>query len=84
MEKPWAIFITCPQRPAPVNSGDYSNRISAEMAKQWLEKKLTGYLKIEVVWIDEGRKPPASLRLSSIDRVRHSHLTAVQTRRTEQ
>jgi Holliday junction resolvase RusA-like endonuclease len=84
MEKPWAVYITWPKFPTPVKSGEYSNRISAEMSKQWLEKKLQGYLKMEVVWIDDERQPPASLRRSSSNAVRHSHLTAVQVRRIEQ
>ena len=81
--KPWAVFITWPKIPTPVKSAEYSNRISAEMSKQWLEKKLLGYLKIEIVWILEDCQPPASLRRAPSESARHSRLSSVQMRRIE-
>lgn len=78
MEKPWAVFITWPKIPNPVKSGEYSNRISAEMAKQWLAKKLLGYLKIEVVWIDEEHKPPHHFTNGHTKRWERSDLSPIE------
>lgn len=81
IEKPWAIFITWPKFPKPVQSGEYSNRNFAEAAKQWLAKKLTGYLKIEVVWIDEDNPPPSHYTNASEKRWNRSTLSAIEARR---